>query len=99
MESLFSFPVGLFHPLQHAGLSRRTPVSRPSVRNRRIRGEGLPRDYNCAHMTLTSGAKLGPTKSSHRSVPAAWEKCIGHETRGSTARSRSDEREADEEHG
>jgi len=21
----FSFPVGLFHPLQHAGLSRRTP--------------------------------------------------------------------------
>jgi hypothetical protein len=25
MESLFSFPVGLFHPLQHAGLSRRTP--------------------------------------------------------------------------
>jgi hypothetical protein len=28
MESLFSFPVGLFHPLQHAGLSRRTPSSR-----------------------------------------------------------------------
>jgi hypothetical protein len=30
MESLFSFPVGLFHPLQHAGLSRRTPNCRPS---------------------------------------------------------------------
>src|SRR6184192_478448 len=30
MESLFSFPVGLFHPLQHAGLSRRTPDCRPS---------------------------------------------------------------------
>src|SRR5919201_5289495 len=29
MESLFSFPVGLFHPLQHAGLSRRTPYCRP----------------------------------------------------------------------
>src|SRR5207248_9084772 len=29
MESLFSFPVGLFHPLQHAGLSRRTPDCRP----------------------------------------------------------------------
>src|SRR5205807_3605279 len=28
MESLFSFPVGLFHPLQHAGLSRRTPHGR-----------------------------------------------------------------------
>jgi hypothetical protein len=24
MESLNSFPVGLFHPLQHAGLSRRS---------------------------------------------------------------------------
>jgi hypothetical protein len=32
MESLFSFPVGLLHPLQHAGLSRRTPNSRPLVR-------------------------------------------------------------------
>src|SRR5713226_7784214 len=30
MESLFSFPVGLFHPLQHAGLSRRTPGRRQS---------------------------------------------------------------------
>jgi hypothetical protein len=30
MESLFSFPVGLLHPLQHAGLSRRTPDCRPS---------------------------------------------------------------------
>jgi hypothetical protein len=28
MDSLLSFPVGLFHPLQHAGLSRRSPVSR-----------------------------------------------------------------------
>src|SRR6266566_4565691 len=37
MESLFSFPVGLFHPLQHAGLSRRTPVSRPTVGMRRVR--------------------------------------------------------------
>ena len=28
MDSLLSFPVGLFHPLQHAGLSRRSPTSR-----------------------------------------------------------------------
>src|SRR5215471_10631130 len=28
MDSLLSFPVGLFHPLQHAGLSRRTPIYR-----------------------------------------------------------------------
>jgi len=34
MESLFSFPVGLFHPLQHAGLSRRTPVCRLSIQKR-----------------------------------------------------------------
>ena len=28
MDSLLSFSVGLFHPLQHAGLSRRTPAYR-----------------------------------------------------------------------
>src|ERR1700692_4296646 len=33
MDSLHSFPVGLFHPLQHAGLSRRSPCSRPSGSN------------------------------------------------------------------
>ena len=27
MDSLLSFSVGLFHPLQHAGLSRRSPGS------------------------------------------------------------------------
>ena len=30
-----SFPVGLLHPLQHAGLSRRTPVCPASARNGR----------------------------------------------------------------
>src|SRR6266850_3396369 len=29
-----SFPVGLLHPLQHAGLSRRSPVSPSSANNR-----------------------------------------------------------------
>jgi hypothetical protein len=28
MDSLLSFPVGLFHPLQHAGLSRRSTYYR-----------------------------------------------------------------------
>src|SRR5713101_7864407 len=28
-----SFPVGLFHPLQHAGLSRRSPDYRPTTQN------------------------------------------------------------------
>src|SRR5262249_35546078 len=32
-----SFPVGLFHPLQHAGLPRRTPVYRLYVNFRQIR--------------------------------------------------------------
>jgi hypothetical protein len=31
MDSLLSFPVGLFHPLQHAGLSRRSPGGRSFV--------------------------------------------------------------------
>jgi hypothetical protein len=39
MESLFSFPVGLFHPLQHAGLSRRTPVGRQTIQNLWLRLE------------------------------------------------------------
>src|SRR5690348_15040357 len=33
MDSLLSFPVGLFHPLQHAGLSRRSPGCRQPARN------------------------------------------------------------------
>ena len=33
MDSLLSFPVGLFRPLQHAGLSRRSPSRRRSGRS------------------------------------------------------------------
>jgi hypothetical protein len=33
MDSLFSFPVGFFHPLQHAGLSRRSTYSRYPVQD------------------------------------------------------------------
>jgi len=36
MDSLLSFPVGFFHPLQHAGLSRRSPVCRRLAQKRRI---------------------------------------------------------------
>src|SRR5207249_3176300 len=35
MDSLLSFPVGLFHPLQHAGLSRRSPSTPQLGRNLR----------------------------------------------------------------
>ena len=34
MDSLLSFPVGLFHPLQHAGLARRTTSRRQSGQKR-----------------------------------------------------------------
>jgi hypothetical protein len=33
MDSLLSFPVGLFHPLQHAGLSRRSLVCQRLAQN------------------------------------------------------------------
>jgi len=41
MDTLLSFPVGLFHPLQHAGLSRRTPSSRSGRRT--VIRSGRPR--------------------------------------------------------
>jgi hypothetical protein len=41
--SRFSFPVGLFHPLQHAGLSRRTL------------SPGLPRGFLCPRGFLSPG--------------------------------------------
>jgi hypothetical protein len=41
VESLFSFPVGFFRPLQHAGLSRRTPVCRQTGQNHRISRLGV----------------------------------------------------------
>src|SRR5262245_57639237 len=37
MGSLLSFPVGLFHPLQHAGLARRTPGYRLFVQVNQMR--------------------------------------------------------------
>src|SRR2546425_9551621 len=55
MESLFSFPVGLFHPLQHAGLSRRSPDRRPTVQNRRV-----PESRNAK--TLPSGDQFSHTE-------------------------------------
>src|SRR6266446_2266498 len=36
-----SFPVGLLHPLQHAGLSRRSPVCSSSVRNGKVMRDTL----------------------------------------------------------
>jgi hypothetical protein len=44
MDSLLSFPVGLFHPLQHAGLSRRSPGCRQYTRN-------VPGSIRVAHLS------------------------------------------------
>ena len=41
MDSLLSFPVGLFHPLQHAGLSRRSPNCRSSNHNEQLSGRQM----------------------------------------------------------
>ena len=41
MDSLLSFPVGLFHPLQHAGLSQRTPSRRLAGQNPAPTNAGL----------------------------------------------------------
>src|SRR5258708_36426836 len=49
-----SFPVGLFHPLQHAGLSRRSPCCRQSVRN-----------VNSAWGACTPAPLPAPRRSTH----------------------------------
>jgi hypothetical protein len=47
MDSLFSFPVGLLHPLQHAGLARRTPSGPFYVQGRFL----VSRQTGCGHFT------------------------------------------------
>src|SRR5438445_1117840 len=61
MESLFSFPVGLFHPLQHAGLSRRTPDSRPPCKSF-VKGE---KDSPDARLGRARTIEAIRTRSSH----------------------------------
>src|SRR5262247_3518411 len=48
MDSLFSFPVGLFHPLRHAGLSRRSTSNRETVDGKHVsrKRNSLVRDNN-----------------------------------------------------
>src|SRR5437667_9276114 len=54
MESLFSFPVGLFHPLQHAGLSRRTPSGRKWPELSAFRDRMLSSIQGLVHLLDTS---------------------------------------------
>jgi hypothetical protein len=53
-----SFPVGLLHPLQHAGLSRRSPSCPSSTRNRR--DESLNSQQARVQTGLLSGSPLVP---------------------------------------
>jgi hypothetical protein len=62
----FSFPVGLFHPLQHAGLSRRTPGSDSNCGSLvvffRLIGIATPRSPagQCAHRCPKDGFESIP---------------------------------------
>ena len=61
MDSLFSFPVGLFRPLQHAGLSRRSPDCRQSA------------SYLDSHSASATRIP-GPSRGSKRSC--GWERAV-----------------------
>jgi hypothetical protein len=65
MESLFSFPVGLFHPLQHAGLARRSPYCRPYGRNPHV---SVPRKQFPA--VILANRLIAPASSTVGPAPA-----------------------------
>ena len=60
MDSLLSFPVGLFHPLQHAGLSRRSPPSSGSNPDGDIddAATSLPGEYLVAYKSCGREAPM-----------------------------------------
>jgi hypothetical protein len=74
MDSLLSFPVGLFHPLQHAGLSRRTRFTDlPGVEARMgkywaLLGSGSLIRYE----SVSSGAPAARWRSSAGVGVVAW---------------------------
>src|SRR5260370_22591261 len=62
-----SFPVGLLHPLQHAGLSRRSPVSPSFGSNRERFGESwqitsAKRTYQLSKSFLVGHPRSGPAR-------------------------------------
>ena len=61
MDSLLSFPVGLFHPLQHAGLSLRSP-SAPSMAG--LSGPGT--SLFCCGMPVYSAIKTTVSEDPER---------------------------------
>src|SRR5216684_3472447 len=85
IDSLLSFPVGLFHPLQHAGLSRRSPNSPP-------RAEKLPPQSGSRHWPASLLAHTGRKATGHprrdsddapcaraRGLPEIhWRPCVLH---------------------
>ena len=68
MDSLFSFPVGLFHPLQRGGLSRRSPDGRQSTN---WLGWG-PRHFHAFHQKTGPIYKNGMHRYIVQSRASAW---------------------------
>jgi hypothetical protein len=75
MDSLFSFPVGLFHPLQHAGLARRTP-DRPSLGGMRSTTATLigieSVGYRSSRAIVVWANARGQSNNSDTSLPAMF---------------------------
>ena len=72
MDSLLSFPVGLFHPLQHDGLSRRSPVGRQSGRYRMVAQIEMP-----SATTFTKRPSYSQIIRSHENALVALQSAVG----------------------
>ena len=91
MDSLLSFPVGLFHPLQHAGLSRRTPICRRFDQGAKLNVDALfqnalshnedkrrfPYTRDAIHSDRRSAAQGSPVKNAG-SVPGVRRISMDH---------------------
>src|ERR1019366_9610558 len=81
MESLFSFLVGLFHSLQHAGLSRRSKYGR---QHRSC--ASLPSNHGARLRSTSSVSALDPKHECNAASPPAFvgnfsrkeDGCVGH---------------------
>src|ERR1019366_6262986 len=67
MDSLLSFPVGLFHPLQHAGLSRRSPDCRLTGSDSVLSRFAMPGGTTSADTPMTK-ASVGVRRDRVRAV-------------------------------
>src|SRR2546422_9473566 len=80
-----SFPVGLLHPLQHAGLSRRSPVC-PSLRRKAQMPSGAIMRGGCRSLRARNSALM---RFRRCWAPGAWVRYTAPTTRDWTERSQS----------